>query len=56
MKKIYVKPESTVVALNVRSNVLQASDPKYDPDQTTTETSGNLSREVIKTQDAWEEW
>ena len=55
MKKVYIKPETTVVALNVRDNVLQATSTlKADEDY------GGLpvqSREVIQTQDAWDnEW
>ena len=63
MKKTYIKPETTIVALNVRDNVLQAG--------SITETNVGLgkgvewsgdgeynanSREVIKSQDVWEEW
>jgi len=58
MKKTYIKPETVVVALNVRDNVLQdvsnvtLSNTVYDP-----ESSGEIqSREVINSQDAWEEW
>ena len=54
MKKIYIKPETTVVALNVRDNVLQATSTlKADEDY---EGLPVQSREVIQTQDAWEEW
>lgn len=59
MKKAYIKPENTVVAMNVKSNVLQASQPRYT-DDTTDETGGNLAREVIQEEisapDAWDEW
>ncbi len=63
MKKTYIEPKNTIVALNVRDNVMQVgSAPDFYPDQETINTSGNLSREVIidestiSSRDAWEEW
>ena len=55
MKKTYIKPENTVVRLNTETMIAQ-SNPQYNPDQSTTATSGNLAREVIQAPDAWEEW
>lgn len=63
MKKTYIEPKNTIVALNVCDNVMQVgSAPGFDPEQETYNTSGNLSREVIidestiSSRDAWEEW
>ena len=56
MKKTYIEPKNTVVCINLETLIAQS--PGYGG--TTTENSGNLSREVvredIKSQDAWEEW
>ena len=60
MKKTYLKPENTVVALNVRSNILGGSEILSNQANSTngTELPGQtLSREVIQTPDPWEdEW
>jgi hypothetical protein len=58
MKKTYIEPKNTVVALNVRDNVLATSNLGVgDPLES---ASGAEGREVIqldiKSQDAWEEW
>ena len=59
MKKIYIEPKNTVVALNVRDNVLQATSNLGIGDTVNT-ASGAEGREVIQqdinTPDAWEEW
>jgi hypothetical protein len=58
MKKIYIKPENTVVAINVRENLMDASQGTLSTNEddkiTLPEDFG--AREVIKTPDAWEEW
>ena len=57
MKKTYIEPKTTVVALNVRNNLLvesnvTVSETPYDPS-----TSGEIqSREIIQSRDVWEEW
>ncbi len=62
MKKTYIKPETTVVALNVRDNVLQAGSPQdyqIDPSSApSVDTEADLGgREVIiNSPNAWEEW
>ena len=56
MKKTYIEPKNTVVRINMETMV--ATSPGYGG--TTTENSGNLSREVVREDieapDAWEEW
>lgn len=63
MKKTYIEPKTTVVALNVRDNVMQAGsapqnvtidNPASGPSIGSSEDVGG--REVINTPDAWEEW
>ena len=64
MKKIYIKPETTVVALNVRDNVMinvsgGGGDNIASGGGGTKDITGPVevdAREVIKTRDAWEEW
>ena len=55
MKKTYIEPKNTVVRLNIRENLMQASEQKEFGDSVDS-ASGAESREVIKPQDAWEEW
>lgn len=64
MKKIYIEPKNTVVVLGIE-NIICNSIPTLGNSSIgqgegngTTDVGGgdNLSREVIKTQDAWEEW
>ena len=59
MKKTYIKPATTVVVLNVRDNVLQVTSPaktNVNIGENYNGTSTIEAREVIKSQDAWEEW
>jgi hypothetical protein len=64
MKKTYIKPETTVVALNVRDNVLQAGSVVEvqgitgfkKGDEYTSGSYDSGAREVIEAPDAWEEW
>ena len=63
MKKIYIKPETLVVAVNVKEHLME-------PSILTPETPANpadsgagditdtniLGREVIRSRGAWEEW
>ena len=65
MKKTYIKPETIVVALNVRDNVLQAlsaptnvsiSNPTTPGTPTVHEIDDLGGREVIRSRGAWEEW
>ena len=64
MKKTYIEPKTTVVALDVRDNVMiNASgngNSLLSSGGTTSEAGGSEivvdSREVIKTPDVWEEW
>ena len=55
MKKTYLKPETTVVALNVRENVLQASTREVKLGGTYNGSATIEAREVIDDPDAWEE-
>ena len=60
MKKTYLKPETTVVALNVRENVLQASTREVKLggayDGSATIEAREVIQENIDAPDAWEEW
>lgn len=58
MKKIYIKPENTVVAINVRENLMDASQGTLSTNEEDKITlPGDFGgREVIKSQDVWEEW
>ena len=59
MKKIYIKPENTVVAINVRENLMDASQGTLSTsqDDKITSSSDFGGREVvIDAPDAWEEW
>ena len=64
MKKTYIEPKTTVVALDVRDNVMiNASgngNSLLSSGGNTSEAGGSEivvdAREVIKSQDAWEEW
>ncbi len=64
MKRTYIKPDITVVALNVRDNVMisgSGDGAKIFEDGGSTSDVGGSSievdaREVIRTPNAWEEW
>lgn len=60
MKKKYIEPKTTVVALNINSNLMQASNATLDSTQSITNSSNFGAREVIqqdiKSPDAWEMW
>jgi hypothetical protein len=59
MKKTYLKPETTVVALNVRENVLQASEKVLmggNYNGSTSIEAREVIQENIDAPDAWEEW
>jgi len=64
MKKTYIQPENTVVVLNVRESVLQASPVSDVQGLTDFKKGADLTegsydsdgREVINTPDAWGEW
>ncbi|MBR4709190.1 MAG: hypothetical protein IKP30_03680 [Bacteroidaceae bacterium] len=55
MKKTYLKPETTVVALNVRGNLL-ADSIVLDTTNTITDDNEVGAREVIQAPNAWDEW
>lgn len=64
MKKIYIKPETIVVALNVRDNVMNNTSPVPGAGSGNAQQGGGpggdsgdgFGREVIQSPDAWEEW
>ena len=58
MKKIYIKPENTVVAINVRENLMDASQGTLSTNEEDKITlpDGFGGREVIQAPDVWEEW
>ena len=59
MKKTYIEPKNTVVSINLETLIAQSptGDVVAKPGGTPIEDSGNFGgREVIKSQDAWEEW
>jgi len=62
MKKTYIKPETTVVALNVRDNVLVSISGDGDNllgsggDSQSASITESDAREVIQTPDVWGEW
>lgn len=63
MKKTYIEPKNTVVELNVRESVLQASITEVSGitglqkgEELSSGTYDSDSRDVINTPDAWEEW
>ena len=63
MKKTYITPENTVVRLNVEQIVCQSYEKrgetpyaKGDGNGTPDVSGDNLGREVINSQDVWEEW
>ncbi|MBR3374103.1 MAG: hypothetical protein IKG75_08900 [Bacteroidaceae bacterium] len=62
MKKTYIKPENTVVALNVCDNVLVSISGDGNNligaggDSQSASITESDAREIIKTPDAWEEW
>jgi len=58
MKKTYIKPENTVIAINVRENLMDASQGSLSTNEEDRITLSNDfgGREVIEAPDAWEEW
>lgn len=63
MKKTYIKPETLVVAVNVKEHLMEPSiltpeTPASPTDNGAGDITGNtLAREVIQTPDPWEdEW
>ena len=63
MKKIYIKPENLVVAINVRDNIMLDISTEGNQEVVSggdyTGSAPEITvgaREVIKTRDAWEEW
>ena len=62
MKRTYIKPDITVVALNVRDNVLVSISGDGDAIVGNGGGSGDGgiieadAREVIRSRGAWEEW
>lgn len=63
MKKIYIKPENLVVAINVRDNIMLSGSTEGSPEVVSggdyTEPDPEITvgaREVIRSRDAWEEW
>lgn len=65
MKKMYIQPETIVVALNVRDNVLQVGSIKETTGADGLGNGGGTAeqgeievdaREVIRSRGAWEEW
>ena len=65
MKKIYIKPETIVVALNVRDNVMNNTSPVPGAGSGNAQQGGGpgdyssdgYAREVIQSSDAWDnEW
>lgn len=56
MKKTYIKPETTVVALNVCNNLLVESIVDINNDDAFPQEAVPEAREVIRSRGAWEEW
>ena len=60
MKKIYIKPETLVVNVNVKEHLMDMSYHEEDANKSTPLPESNnghgLAREVIQAPDAWEEW
>ena len=59
MKKTYIKPETTVVAVNVRDNMLQeTSNVKLGGNYNGSASieAREVIQENIDAPDAWEEW
>jgi len=64
MKKTYIKPENTVVKLNLETLIANSPTPPVatDPEQAADKNfdagggSNTLAREVINTPNAWDEW
>lgn len=56
MKKTYIEPETTVVAINLRTNLMDPS--KFSPKDAGSMEAGDSfnSREAIDAPDAWDEW
>lgn len=57
MKKTYIEPENTVLVLEMEKVVCQSA-PYSDTPSDKNEGGGSdaLAREVIRSQDPWEEW
>ena len=63
MKKTYIKPETLVVAVNVKANLMDNSIPTTLSSANSTDngvddiTGNTLAREVIQAPNAWDnEW
>lgn len=55
MKKMYIKPENTVVEIQVES-IIAESIPEGGPTNGTTDAREVLIQDNIQTPDAWEVW
>jgi len=61
MKKTYIKPENTVVSINLETLIAESpgQTQMFNPDKKALviEGSANMEgRETITSRDAWEEW
>lgn len=58
MKKMYTKPENTVVALNVKVSLMEPSIPKGQGENAGEANSREVvfSQESINSRNAWEVW
>lgn len=62
MKKTYIKPENTVLALNIERMICLSKNDDTEAVTNSTLRNGygnggdSYSRETVKSPDAWEEW
>lgn len=57
MKKLYIKPENTVVRVSLETLIAQSPAPAVLHKGITIEHESEIgAREVIQPRDAWEEW
>lgn len=58
MKKTYIKPENTVAIIDVEKMIAQSTTevPQSNTDYNPSISGDIQGREVIKSQDVWEEW
>ena len=61
MKKTYIEPKNTVVSINLETLIANSPTPPVNSGAASEEYnagdgSNSLGREVIKSQDVWEEW
>ena len=62
MKKTYIKPETMVVRINMETLIAQSPTPPVNSEDAADDSynpgdgSNSLGREVIRSQDPWEEW